>query len=120
LRAAGAGDDDVSPEAIKFVKTPGSMIFCKYIALFVRKLFVSILITVRGDMTMAEVRQALFEVLLELEDELAVRHTRNVSLFINPTDEVGEKLVVRNRLGGVVSKVTKKGPYRSAADEYSI
>lgn len=80
----------------------------------------SILISVRGDLTMAEVRQAIFEALNEIEDEFAVRHTRNATLFINPTDETGGKLVVRNRLGGVVSRVTKKGPYRSAADEYNI
>ncbi len=80
----------------------------------------AILISVRGNLTMAEVRQALLEALNEIEDEFAVRHTRNASLFINPTDEAGDKLVVRNSLGGVVSKVTKKGPYRSAADEYSI
>jgi hypothetical protein len=81
---------------------------------------VSILISVRGNLTMAEVRQAIFEALNEIEDEFAVRHTRNATLFINPTDETGGKLVIRNSLGGVVSKVTKKGPYRSAADEYNI
>jgi len=81
---------------------------------------VSILISVRGDMTLAEARQAIFETLNQIEDEFAVRHTRNLNLFINPTDESGEKVVVRNSLGGVVSRVTKKGRYRSAADEYNI
>lgn len=81
---------------------------------------VSILISVRGDMTLAEARQAIFETLNQIEDEFAVRYTRNLNLFINPTDEVGDKVVVRNRLGGEVRRVTKKGAYRSAADEYSI
>jgi hypothetical protein len=78
------------------------------------------LIRINGDMTVAQMRQALFEALGELEDELAIRHTRNVSLFINPTNEVGEAVIVRNSLGAVVSRVTKKGTYRSAADEYNI
>ncbi|MGB3448623.1 MAG: hypothetical protein WBA48_18215 [Xanthobacteraceae bacterium] len=65
----------------------------------------SILISVRGDMTLAEARQAIFETLNQIEDEFAVRHTRNLNLFINPTDESGEKVVVRNSLGGVVSRV---------------
>ena len=78
------------------------------------------MISVRGDLTMAEIRQAICETLCEIEDEYAVRHSRNVTLYLNPTDEVGDKVVVRNRLGGVVSRVTKKGPYRSAADEYHI
>jgi hypothetical protein len=78
------------------------------------------MISVRGDLSMAQLRQAIFEALCEIEDEYAVRYTRNVTLYLNPTDEVGENVVVRNRLGGVVSRVTKKGSYRSAADEYHI
>jgi hypothetical protein len=81
---------------------------------------VSILINVRGDLTFAEVRQALFEALGEIEDEFGVRYTRNVNLFINPTDEMGEKVIARNSLGKVITRVVKKGAYRSAADEYNI
>jgi hypothetical protein len=80
----------------------------------------SVLIRIQGDMTLAEMRQALFEAICELEDEFAVHHTHNVSLFINPTNEVGETVVVRNRQGAVVSRVTKRGRYRCAADEYNI
>lgn len=78
------------------------------------------MISVRGDLTMAELRQAIFEALCEMEDEYAVRHSRNVTLYLNPTDEFGDDVVVRNRMGGVVSRVTKKGPYRSAAEEYHL
>jgi hypothetical protein len=81
---------------------------------------VSILIRIHGEMTIAEMRQALFEATCEIEDEFAVRHTRHATLFINPTNEVGEKVVVRNSLGAVVSRVTKKGAYRCAADDYNI
>lgn len=80
----------------------------------------SIFINVRGDLTMAEVRQAIFEALCEMEDEYAIRYSRNVSLFLHPTDEFGDRVVVRNQAGGIVSRVIKKGPYRSAADEYNI
>lgn len=80
----------------------------------------SIVIRIHGDMTFAQVRQALFEVLGQLEDEFAVRHTRSATLYIHPTNEVGERLVVRNSLGAAVTRVTRKGPYRSAADEYNI
>lgn len=81
---------------------------------------VSIFIRITGEMTLAEMRQALFEAICELEDELAIGHTQSASLFINPTNGLGEKVVARNSLGGVVSKVTKRGPYRPAADNYSI
>ncbi len=71
-----------------------------------------------GEVSFAEMRQALFEALNEIEDEYAIRYSRGAVLFINPTDGLDENVVARNRLGRVVSKVTKKGPYRSAADEY--
>jgi len=71
-----------------------------------------------GEVSFAEMRQALFEALNEIEDEFAIRYSRGAVLFINPTDGLDENVVARNRLGRVVSKVTKKGPYRSAADEY--
>lgn len=80
----------------------------------------SILISVRGDLTMAQVRQAIFEALGQIEDEHNLRHSRNVTVFVNPIDEFGEKVVLRDERGKVLSRVTKKGPYRSAADEYSI
>lgn len=78
------------------------------------------MISVRGDLTMAELRQAIFEALGEIEDEYGVCHSRNVTLYLNPTDEFGDRVIVRNRLGGILSRVTKKGPYRSAADDYHI
>jgi hypothetical protein len=80
----------------------------------------SIRISVHGEMTLAEMRQALFEAICEVEDEFAIRRTRNATLYLNPTDEFGDHVVARNTLGRVISKVTKKGAYRSAADEYNI
>ncbi len=80
----------------------------------------SITISVRGDLTMAQLRQALFEALCEMEDEYGVCHSRNVTLYLNPTDEFGERVVVRNRLGAVLSRVNKKGCYRCAAEDYNI
>ncbi|KQZ26504.1 MULTISPECIES: hypothetical protein [Alphaproteobacteria] len=70
-----------------------------------------------GEVSFAEMRQALFEALNEIEDEFAIRYSRGAVLFINPTDGLDENVVARRR-GRVISKVTKKGPYRSAADEY--
>ena len=80
----------------------------------------SILIRINGEMTLAEMRQAIWEALNEFEDEFAVKRTRNAALFINPTNEHGENVTVRNAFGGVVSRVNKKGPYRPAADDYKL
>jgi hypothetical protein len=78
------------------------------------------MISVRGDLTMAQVRQAIFEALGEIEDGYNLRHSRNVTVFVNPTDEFGEKVILRDERGKVLSRVTKKGPYRTAAEEYNL
>jgi hypothetical protein len=80
----------------------------------------SILLRLNGDMTLAEMRQAFFEMTGQLEDEHGVHHTCNASLFINPVNEAGEKIVVRDSLGAVLKNVTRKGAYRCAADDYNI
>ena len=78
------------------------------------------MLRLNGEMTTAELRQALFEMIGQLEDECRVRRTCNATLYINPVDERGEKIVVRNSLGAVVNNVTRRGAYRCAADEYNI
>lgn len=73
-------------------------------------------IRVTGEMTLSEVRQAIYEALGEVEDAFAIRHSRGAVLFINPTDGLGGRVVARNGHGAEVAKMTKKGPYRAAAD----
>lgn len=77
-------------------------------------------IKVRGNMTIADIRQALFEHLHALEDQLSVRFSRGATLYINPTNEVGEDVVPRNETGRVVKTISSAGPYRSAADDYKL
>jgi hypothetical protein len=71
-------------------------------------------INVRGEMTITEIKQALFEKLCELEEEHAVRYSRGATLFINPTNGFGDDVKPS------VRKLYSKGPYRSAADEYKL
>ena len=71
-----------------------------------------------GELSFKEMRQALFEALNEIEDEFAIRYSRGAVLFLTPTDGCDETVVARNSRGRVITRVTKKGPYRSAADEY--
>jgi len=46
-------------------------------------------ITIKGEMSLAEIRQALFEKFLEIEDECAVHHSRGTTLYLNPTNGSG-------------------------------
>ncbi len=73
-------------------------------------------IKVRGEMSIAEIRQALFEKILEAE-EMGVRYSRGATLFINPTTGFGDDVEPRKH-GRTVDKLYSSGPYRSAADRY--
>ena len=73
-----------------------------------------------GEMTFAEMRQALYETLSEIEDEFAIRHSRGAVLYIQPTDALGDVVIARTALGRVVAKVVKKGPYHCAADDLGL
>ena len=76
-------------------------------------------IKVKGEMTLVELRQALFEKLNEVECELAVRHSRGATLYINPTNGFGD--AVEPRKGGrKVDTLYSDGPYRSAADDFKL
>ena len=77
-------------------------------------------IKVRGNMTIADIRQSLFEQLHAIEDQLAVRFSRGATLYINPTNEMGEDVVPRSETGREVKTLSSTGPYRSAADDYKI
>jgi hypothetical protein len=44
-------------------------------------------VKIRGQMTIADIRQALFEQLHELETKYAVQYSRGATLYINPTNE---------------------------------
>jgi len=77
-------------------------------------------IKLKGEITIAELRQVLFEMLHEVEDEYAVRHARSITLYFTPTNGFGDEVVPRNTLGGKVDKVYSEGPYRSAADDFKL
>lgn len=77
-------------------------------------------IKIRDHLTIAELRQAIFEQLHMLESDLAVRFSRGATLYVNPTNEHGAPVMVRGETGREVKSLYVRGPYRSAADDYNI
>jgi hypothetical protein len=77
-------------------------------------------IQIKGELTMAELRQALFEKLLEVEEDLAVAFSKGATLYLNPSNGLGDAVIPHNKHGSEVSKLLSNGPYRSAADEFKI
>lgn len=77
-------------------------------------------ITIKGELTIAEIRQALYEKLHELEDDFAVRYSQGATLYVNPTNGLGDAVVPHNKAGRAVNKIHSNGPYKSVADEHKI
>jgi hypothetical protein len=77
-------------------------------------------IRVRGEMTIADVRQVLFEQLHELEVKYAVKFTRSATLYVNPTNGFGDDVKPRLPGGQELKVIYSTGPYRSAADEEKL
>jgi hypothetical protein len=76
-------------------------------------------IIIKGDLTMPQLRQAIYEKFVELE-EFGVEHFKGATLYVNPTNEFGEDVILRNKYGQAVHKLFSHGPYRSCAEEFKI
>lgn len=77
-------------------------------------------IKVKGEMTIADIRQALFEKLQEIEERFGVRHTLDATLYIRPSNGFGDDVSPRYSNGEAVKALYSTGPYRPASDEYDI
>jgi len=77
-------------------------------------------IQIKGEMTIGELRQEIFEKLNELENDHAVRHSRYATLYLTPTNGFGDEVYVRNAAGRKIEKLCSEGPYRSAADDFNL
>jgi hypothetical protein len=77
-------------------------------------------ITIKGELTLAEIRQALYEKLHELEDHFAVSHSQGATLYVNPTNGVGDAVVPHQKDGRALHKLHCNGPYKSAADDLKV
>ena len=77
-------------------------------------------IRLKGEKTLADIRQEIYEQLYAVEEDYGVRFSFGATLYINPTNGFGDKVVPRDEKGEEVKSVKSPGPYRSAADEYNI
>jgi hypothetical protein len=77
-------------------------------------------IRVRGELTIADIRQVLFEQLHELESTYAIKFSRGATLYVNPTNGFGDAVTPRLPGGRELTVMYSTGPYRSAADEEKL
>tara|TARA_R110002110_G_scaffold257206_2_gene473159 strand:- start:17092 stop:17382 length:291 start_codon:yes stop_codon:yes gene_type:complete len=85
-----------------------------------KKLRILMKIKIKGEMTLVQMRQALFEKLLELEERFAVRHLKDATLYIQPTNGFGDFVSPRYANGQKVTVLYGAGPYESAAEFYKV
>jgi len=77
-------------------------------------------IKVKGELTLAQLRQCLFEQLYEIEERFAVRHARSITLYMTPTNGFGDEVCCRDGRGEEVSTIRSEGPYTTAAESYDV
>ncbi len=77
-------------------------------------------ITIKGEMKLSELRQALYEKLGELEEDFSIVYSKGATLYVNPTNGEGDTVVARRGDGKVIKQLLSNGPYRSHADELKL
>ncbi len=75
-------------------------------------------IKVKGEHTLAGIRQAVFEKLHEAEQRYGVRFSIEATLYIRPSNGFGADTVPRRRNGEPIKCLYSTGPYTPAAEEY--
>jgi len=77
-------------------------------------------IKVKGEFSLRQIRAALVEQLMLVEETYGVHHSYGATLYIRPTNGFGDDTPPRHRNGEIVEKIHCRGPYASAADQYQI
>ena len=77
-------------------------------------------IVFRGEYSVPELRQAIFEQLNIMQNRFTVRHARSITVYLTPTNGFGDAVACYDRNGSEVPVMTAEPPYRSAADYYDL
>lgn len=77
-------------------------------------------IDIKGEMSLFNLRQTLFEQLNSLEDRYAIRHTKDVTLYLHLTNGCGDTVVCKDSGGKEVKSLLSGGPYIPAAIRFDL
>lgn len=75
-------------------------------------------IRIKGEHSIAAIKQALFEILLKAESEYGVRYTIDATLYIRPSNGFGREFIPSYPNGRPIKYLYSNGPYQSVADHY--
>jgi hypothetical protein len=77
-------------------------------------------IKIKGEMTIFEIRQAIFEQLKQIEEDFTIRYSRGATLYINPTNGFGDDIEPLDQSGRRIDRLYSDGGYKSAAMDYKL
>lgn len=77
-------------------------------------------IRITEELCIQEILQAIYEQLTLLEANFGIRHSKGLTIYLNPTNGFGDAVVALRKNGAEITKIQCTGPYRSVADEYNI
>lgn len=77
-------------------------------------------IKIKGEWTIQQLRQAVFEQLIAMENQFHVRYSKDIVLYFTPTNGFGDEVSCRDKAGREVTVLYSHGPYQAVADHYHI
>lgn len=77
-------------------------------------------IKIKGELSASEFRQAIFELVQELEDQFTITHVKNINIYLTPSDGEGERVYCRNARGKEIETYKFDGPYKSVDKDYDM
>ena len=77
-------------------------------------------IDIKGEMTLETMRQCIFEQTHSLEDQYAVRHIKEVTLYLHLTNGFGDTMVCKDSDGREIKSLLSGGPYIPAAIRFDL
>lgn len=75
-------------------------------------------ITIKREMTIPQLRQCLYEHLLSIEEQFAVRYARNTTIYLSFTNGFGNEVRCVDPMGEDVNEIRSDGPYPCAAEKF--
>ena len=77
-------------------------------------------IKIKGEWTIQQLRQAIYEQLIAMESQFHVQYSKDITLYITPTNGFGDEVRCCDKTGREVTVLYSHGPYQTAADHYRI
>lgn len=77
-------------------------------------------ILIKGEKSLAELRQCIYEQLHTMEDRFAVGYADDVAIYLNLTNGAGRKVICKDGGGKDVLQLCSHGPYIPAAIRFDL